>query len=79
MQYDLFLTKKPTKDELEEAIHIAYTSRYHWNKIETIVNAVRAEYMIARVYSKMKRSEPALYHAKNALKLANKAKKEDTN
>jgi tetratricopeptide (TPR) repeat protein len=71
--------KKATKDELDEAMHMAYTSRYHWSKVGTIVNAVRAEYMIARVYSKMKRSEPALYHAKKALKLANKAKKEDSN
>jgi hypothetical protein len=71
--------KKPKKEELEEALQMAYTSRYHWSKAGTIVNAVRAEYMITRVYAKMKRAEPALYHANIMLKLANKAKKEDKN
>ena len=71
--------KKATKEELEEALHMAFTSRYHWSKAGTIVNAVRAEYMITRVYAKMKRAEPALYHGKNMLKLASKAKKEDPN
>jgi hypothetical protein len=35
--------------------------------------------MITRVYAKMGRSEPALYHGTIMLKLANKAKKEDKN
>lgn len=71
--------KRPRKDELEEALHMAYTSRYHWSKVGTIVNAVRAEYMITRVYSHMGRAEPALFHAERMLKLARKAKKEDKN
>ena len=71
--------KKPKKEELDEALQMAYTSRYHWSKAGTIVNAVRAEYMITRVYAKMKRAEPALYHGNMMLKLANKAKKEDKN
>lgn len=71
--------KKAKKEELEEALHMAHTSRYHWSKAGTIVNVVRAEYMITKVYAKMKRAEPALYHGKKMLKLANKAKKEDSN
>jgi len=66
--------KNPTRANLEKALHMAYTSRYHWSKIGTAVNAVRAEYMIARVYSAMKRGEPALFHAKRCLEIAQENK-----
>ena len=62
--------ENPTEAELETALHGAYASRYHWSKIGTAVNAVRAEYMIARVYGAMKRGEPALFHAKRCLEIA---------
>ncbi len=71
--------KNPTYDELEAALHMAYTSRYHWGKVGTVVNAVRAEYMISRVYSAMKRAEPALHHANRCLDLAKEAEKSDEN
>ncbi|TFG32128.1 hypothetical protein EU528_04285 [Candidatus Thorarchaeota archaeon] len=69
--------ENPTAVELEEAMHMAHTARYHWSKVGTIVNAVRAEYMLARIYAHMKRSEPALFHANRGLELAKKAKKEE--
>jgi hypothetical protein len=69
--------RNPTEAQLETALHMAYTSRYHWSKIGTAVNAVRAEYMIARVYSAMKRSEPALFHAKRCLEIAKESDIED--
>lgn len=62
--------ENPTEAQLEKALHMAYASRYHWSKIGTAVNAMRAEYMIARVYSAMKRGEPALFHAKRCLEIA---------
>lgn len=61
--------ENPTEAQLEEALHMAYASRYHWSKIGTAANAMRAEYMIARVYSAMKRGEPALFHAKRCLEI----------
>jgi hypothetical protein len=67
----------PTDDELETAMHMAHTARYHWSKVGTVVNAVRAEYMIARVYAHMKRGEPALFHANRGLELAKEAEKLD--
>lgn len=67
----------PTEAELEEAMHMAHTARYHWSKVGTIVNAVRAEYMLARIYAHMKRSEPALFHANRGLELAKEAEKTD--
>ncbi|MBY8998089.1 MAG: hypothetical protein KGD60_10165 [Candidatus Thorarchaeota archaeon] len=69
----------PTEAELEEAMHMAHTARYHWSKAGTIVNAVRAEYMLARIYTHMKRSESALFHANRGLELAKEAKKTDEN
>ncbi len=69
----------PTEDELEEAMHMAHTARYHWSKVGTIVNAVRAEYMLARIYAHMKRSEPALFHANRGFELAKEAEKTDEN
>ena len=63
----------PTDIELEEAMHMAHAARYHWSKVGTIVNAVRAEYMLARVYAHMKRSEPALFHANRGLELSKEA------
>lgn len=69
----------PTDEELEEAMHMAHAARYHWSKVGTIVNAVRAEYMLARIYAHMKRSEPALFHANRGLELAKEAEKTDEN
>lgn len=69
--------EKPTDEELEEAMHMAHAARYHWSKIGTVVNAVRAEYMLARVYAHMKRGEPALFHANRGLVLAKEAEKKD--
>ena len=67
----------PTDSELEEAMHMAHAARYHWSKVGTVVNVVRAEYMLARVYAHMKRSEPALFHAIRGLELAKEGETND--
>jgi len=67
----------PTEEEIEEAMHMAHTARHHWSKVGTIVNLVRAEYMLARVYAHMKRAEPALFHANRGFELAKEAEKID--
>ena len=67
----------PSDEELEEAMHMAHTSRYHWSKAGTIVNIARAEYMISRVYSAMGRAEPALFHAERCMELTEEAKESD--
>ncbi|TFH10038.1 MAG: hypothetical protein E4H14_03330 [Candidatus Thorarchaeota archaeon] len=69
--------KNPTYEELEDAMHMAHTARYHWSKVGTVVNAVRAEYMLARIYAHMRRSEPALFHANRGLELAKEAETKD--
>ena len=60
---------EPTEDELEEALHMAHTSLYHWSKVGQPINIARAEYMVSRVYSAFSWAEPALYHAQRCLKI----------
>jgi hypothetical protein len=60
---------EPTKDEIEEALHMAHTSLYHWSKVGQPINIARAEYMISRVYSAFSWAEPALYHAQRCLRI----------
>ncbi len=67
----------PSSHELENALHMAHTARYHWSEVGSVVNAVRAEYMIARVYALMKRAEPALFHANRGFELAKEAENTD--
>jgi len=61
--------ESPTEEELEEALHMAHTSLYHWSKIGQPINIARAEYMISRVYSAFSWAKPALYHAQRCLKI----------
>ncbi len=68
---------RPTEEELGKAIEMAFTSRFHWRKVGTLTNDVRAVYMISRVYSHWNRGEPALHYGKMMLELAHKAEKED--
>ncbi|MHA2379283.1 MAG: hypothetical protein ACXADS_08395 [Candidatus Thorarchaeota archaeon] len=69
--------EKPTANELEDALELAYTSRYHWKQVGTLTNDVRAVYMISRVFAHMKKGDPAVHHANKMLELAKKAEKED--
>ncbi|TAK00869.1 MAG: MerR family transcriptional regulator [Chloroflexota bacterium] len=59
--------------ETDEMIHAAHASRYHWSKAGTTVNLGRGEWQIARVYSVLRRSEPALWHAGRCLAYAEAA------
>lgn len=61
--------EKPSQEELEEALHMAHTSMYHWSKVGKPINKARAEYMISRVSSAMARGEPALFHGKRCLEI----------
>jgi tetratricopeptide (TPR) repeat protein len=64
---------RPTQADLEQALDMAYASRYHWSKVGEPINLARADYNISRVYSAMGRAEPALYHAKRCLRITEDA------
>ncbi len=61
--------EKPSEEELENALHMAHSSMYHWSKIGEPINRARAHYMISRVYCKLEWVEPAVYHAEQCLKI----------
>ncbi|KYK33394.1 MAG: hypothetical protein HXS46_13385 [Theionarchaea archaeon] len=65
-----FLDKKErTAEEEDEMVHAAHASRYHWGQIGSFLEKERGEWQISRVYSVLKRLQPALYHAQRCLEI----------
>jgi hypothetical protein len=65
-----FLDKKDrTKEDDDKMVHAAHASRFHWGEVGTPLEFERGEWQISRVYSVLKRSEPAMYHAKRCLEI----------
>jgi uncharacterized Fe-S center protein len=58
-----------TQEEVDAMIHAAHASRHHWGFAGTPLNFARGEWQISRVYATLKRSEPALYHARRCLEI----------
>jgi DNA-binding transcriptional MerR regulator len=75
------LLEKPdrTADEIDEMIHAAHASRYHWSLAEggLPINLGRGEWQCSRVYAVLGRGEPALWHAKRCLAAATSEGAED--
>jgi hypothetical protein len=69
LAWSLMEKKDRTKDEDDRMVHAAHASRFHWGEIGTPVEFERGEWQISRVYSVLKRSQPALYHAKRCLEI----------
>jgi hypothetical protein len=69
LTWELMEKKDRTQEETDGMIHAAHASRYHWGEIGTPVEFERGEWQIARVYSILGRSEPALYHAGRCLQI----------
>ena len=73
-----FLDKKNRSEEDNlNMIHTVHASRFHWGVLVsegkgTALMLQRGEWIISRVYSVLKRGEPALYHAKICLDLTEK-------
>jgi len=65
------LLDKPhrSKEEDDAMLHAAHASRFHWGKAGTAINLARGEWQISRVYSVLKRAEPAIYHALRCLEI----------
>ena len=69
LTWSLLDKKDRTKQEDDKMIHAAHASRFHWGEVGTPMNLERGEWQISRVYSVLKRSGPALYHAKRCLEI----------
>ena len=63
-----------TPELVDELLASAHASAYHWSKSGgTLANAARSQWQIARVYSTLRRGEPALWHAQRCVELAEAA------
>lgn len=63
-----------TPEQVDEMIASTHASAYHWSKAGgTFANAARGQWQIARVYSTLGRGEPALWHARRCVELAEAA------
>jgi hypothetical protein len=69
MTWSLLDKKDRTEEEDNKMIHAAHASRFHWGEIGTPLEFERGEWQISRVYSVLKRNEPALYHARRCLEI----------
>ena len=58
-----------TPEEVDEMIHCAHASAYHWLQVGTYANRARSEWQCSRVYAIEGRVEPALHHARRCLEL----------
>ena len=58
-----------TREQDDEMLHAAHASRHHWGRVGEPVNLARGEWLCARVYAVLDRSEPALRHARRCLEI----------
>jgi DNA-binding transcriptional MerR regulator len=68
--WTLLETNPRTPAQDDEMIHSAHASRYHWGEVSDDVHLARGEWQCARVYSVLGRAEPALWHARRCVELA---------
>jgi DNA-binding transcriptional MerR regulator len=67
--WTLLETADRTPAQIDEMIHAAHASRFHWSRAEGCepVNLARGEWQCSRVYAVLGRAEPALWHAARCL------------
>jgi DNA-binding transcriptional MerR regulator len=56
-----------TPMQVDEMIHAAHASRYHWGEVGEPASLARGEWQCSRVYAVLGRGEPALWHARRCL------------
>lgn len=68
--WTLLETHPRTPAQDDEMIHAAHASRYHWGEVTSDVHLARGEWQCSRVYAVLGRAEPALWHARRCVELA---------
>jgi hypothetical protein len=56
-------------EQVDELIHTAHASAYHWRQVGAPENFARSEWQCSRVYAVLGRAEPALHHARRCVEL----------
>ena len=67
--WDLLELSERTPEQIDEMIHIAHASCYHWGQVGAPANGARGEWQCARAYATLGHSEPALWHARRCLEI----------
>jgi DNA-binding transcriptional MerR regulator len=72
--WTLIETADRTPEQADEMVLATHASAFHWLRAGgTLANAARGQWQIARVYSTLGRGEPAVWHARRCLELAEAA------
>ena len=71
--WELLERPERTREQDDEMLHGAHASRALWAGIGSAANLVRGEWQCSRVYAVLGRAEPALWHARRCLELAEAA------
>ena len=71
--WELLETPARSTAQDERMVHAAHASRYHWERVGDATNLLAGEWQCSRVYSVLRRAEPALHHAECALRVAQEA------
>ena len=72
--WSLLETADRAPEQDDEMVFTTHASAYHWVKAGgTLANAARSHWQIARVYATLGRAEPALWHARRCVALAEAA------
>lgn len=67
LTWDYLDNKNRNRDQIDEMIHTAHASRFHWSRVGQPIHWERGEWQISRVYSELNMSESALYHAQRCV------------
>ena len=67
--WTLLRKEERTREDVDEMVHAAHASAYHWRQVGTPANYARSEWQCSRVYAVLGRAEPALWHARRCLQL----------
>jgi DNA-binding transcriptional MerR regulator len=58
-----------TPEEIDEMIHCAHASAYHWIHVGTAANRARSEWQCSRVHAILDQVEQSLWHARRCLEI----------
>ena len=75
----LLQKKSLAQDEKDELLYAVNASAYHWLRVGTVIEKLRAEWLITKVHSELGYKAGALRHAQRCFELteANKTKVKD--
>jgi hypothetical protein len=67
--WDLLSLPERSLEQIDEVIHMAHASRFHWGELaaDQPWRLARGEWLCSRVYAVLERPEPSLWHARRCL------------